>query len=32
MHFASYYRWLVIKKYLGIEPSRTSVLDVGCDD
>ena len=32
MDFHGYYRWLVIKKYLKIEPSKASILDVGCDD
>jgi len=32
MDFHGYYRWLVIKKYLRIKPSHTSLLDVGCDD
>jgi SAM-dependent methyltransferase len=32
MDFPGYYRWLVIKKYLRIKPSSTSLLDVGCGD
>lgn len=32
VHYASYYRWLVVSRYLRIDPQATSVLDVGCDD
>ena len=32
MDFPGYYRWLVIKKYLRIKPTSTSLLDVGCGD
>lgn len=31
MHFASYYRWLVIRNWVRINPADR-VLDVGCDD
>ncbi len=32
VHYARYYRWLVVSEYLRIDPQATSVLDVGCDD
>jgi len=32
MYHASYYRWLVVNKYLKATIPPTSLLDVGCDD
>ena len=31
LHFASYYRWLIIRDWLRVNPSD-HLLDVGCDD
>lgn len=32
MHFAAYYRWLVLVHHLNIKIRAKSILDVGCDD
>lgn len=32
MYFAEHYRWLVLKRYLGISGGRTTLLDIGCRD
>lgn len=31
-YFASYYRWLVASRRLGVELNSSRILDVGCDD
>lgn len=32
LHFASYYRWLIVSRHLQVQAAGTPILDVGCDD
>jgi len=32
LHFASYYRWLIVSRHLQVRATGNPILDVGCDD